>query len=268
MSITTAARMQCRHILASGHRCASPVLRNEEFCYYHHTTRGAAAKAEIQARRGQQSIFDLPELEDRTSIQLAIAEILRRIASHALDTRRAGLLLYGLQIASSNLPRPAAAQKSDRRAPEQVAEITLDETHGPIAPAAEITIAERDKSLEQILLEQWHRDGIEELARREAKALIDVQATVDTRVPHDYANEESVIVGVIPRLEAGVPHSSRPHRDEWDLVRNPPPRRYALKGRDCSPAVTHSRKARLQPLRECPRLSRRDPTNINTPITA
>ena len=41
-------------------------------------------------------------------IQLAIADVLQRIASNDIDPRRAGLLLYGLQIASLNLPKPSA----------------------------------------------------------------------------------------------------------------------------------------------------------------
>jgi hypothetical protein len=30
-------RYRCRHIHAAGHQCGSPALRNEHFCYYHHT---------------------------------------------------------------------------------------------------------------------------------------------------------------------------------------------------------------------------------------
>ena len=36
---------QCRHIFTDGRRCASPCLRREEFCYYHHTTRKPVADA-------------------------------------------------------------------------------------------------------------------------------------------------------------------------------------------------------------------------------
>jgi hypothetical protein len=30
---------QCRHILTAGRRCRTAALRNENFCYYHQTTR-------------------------------------------------------------------------------------------------------------------------------------------------------------------------------------------------------------------------------------
>jgi len=96
-------RFQCRHIFADGHRCGSACLRQEEFCYYHHTTRRPVENP--RRRRSRQSQFDLPLPEDRTAIQSSIGEVLRRIASNEIDSKRAGLLLYGLQIASINLPR-------------------------------------------------------------------------------------------------------------------------------------------------------------------
>jgi hypothetical protein len=113
---------QCRHIFTDGHRCGSPCLRGEDLCYYHHTTRKPIA--DPQQRRGRRSTFDLPLPEDRSAIQQSIGEVLQRIASNDIDPRRAGLLLYGLQIASLNLPNPPPTAtpnlnppKSSKRSP-------------------------------------------------------------------------------------------------------------------------------------------------------
>ena len=46
--------------------------------------------------------FDLPPVEDTASIQLALIDVLQALAANQIDTKRAGLLLYGLQVASSN----------------------------------------------------------------------------------------------------------------------------------------------------------------------
>jgi hypothetical protein len=46
--------------------------------------------------------LDLPPVEDTESIQLALIDVLQALATNQLDTKRAGLLLYGLQVASSN----------------------------------------------------------------------------------------------------------------------------------------------------------------------
>jgi len=137
-------RFQCRHIFTDGRRCASPCLRHEEFCYYHHTTRTPVAKP--KARRSRRSTFHLPQPEDRSAIQSSIGEVLRRIAGNEIDSKRAGLLLYGLQIASINLPRAASPSRSNRsrRYDEDIPEITLveeiviDPTLGPLAPRAEV----------------------------------------------------------------------------------------------------------------------------------
>ena len=123
-------RYQCRHIFTDGHRCGSPCLRNEEFCYYHHTTRRPAT----ENRRGRQTHFDLALPEDRSSIQSSIGEVLRRIARNEIDPRRAGLLLYGLQIASLNLKQTREPNRDDI----PVEEIVHHPQLGNLAPQAEV----------------------------------------------------------------------------------------------------------------------------------
>jgi hypothetical protein len=146
-------RYQCRHIFTDGRRCGSPSLRHEELCYYHHTTRRPAENPRLR-----QSHFDLPLPEDRSAIQSAIGQVLQRIARNELDPKRAGLLLYGLQIASLNLPREAASAKSSRAAePDLVEEVIADPIYGPLAPRAELAETEH-QSVIQALLENLRDD--------------------------------------------------------------------------------------------------------------
>ena len=70
------------------------------------------------------------------------------------DPRRAGLLLYGLQIASLNLPKPGPAVY----AAETVEEVVEDATYGPIAPRAEKSQQIRKKSVTQLLLDEIDRE--------------------------------------------------------------------------------------------------------------
>src|SRR3984957_10015088 len=133
-----ALRYQCRHIFTDGRRCPSPSLRQENFCYFHHTTRKPITPETIENRRrttARLNEFHIPLPEDRSAIQASIGIILQKIATNDLDPRRAGLLLYGLQIASLNLPKQ---QQRDEDAPEQVHEITTDPELGPLAPQTEI----------------------------------------------------------------------------------------------------------------------------------
>jgi hypothetical protein len=84
----------CHHIHSTGKSCGSPALRGEQFCYHHHPTlrppRHAAAR----------TAFHLPPITDREDFQIAISEVMRRLADNSLDTKRAGLILHCLQMAS------------------------------------------------------------------------------------------------------------------------------------------------------------------------
>ena len=158
-TIAEPKRYQCRHIFADGRRCGSASLRGEPFCYYHHTTRKPIARP--HQRRSRRGTFALPLPEDRSAIQLSIGQVLQRIASNEIDPRRAGLLLYGLQIASLNLPREAAPARANRsygrsssshaEPADTVEEVITDPELGPIAPATEM--AKAHKSVIQTLLE-------------------------------------------------------------------------------------------------------------------
>src|SRR5437870_13231893 len=84
--------------------CGSPALRNGEYCYFH--SRWRATHVDLsQSAHHVSSTFDLPVLEDADSIQVALGQIMRMIVCRQVDTKSAGLLLYGLQIASANLRR-------------------------------------------------------------------------------------------------------------------------------------------------------------------
>ncbi len=183
---------QCRHIFTDGHRCASPCLRQEEFCYYHHTTRKPVA--DPRQRRSRRSTFHLPLPEDRSAIQSSIGQVLQRIASNDIDPRRAGLLLYGLQIASLNLPKPqpntqpATGSRYPTRSPyepettsQTVEEITIDPALGILAPRTEIGKPEEYKSPVRKLIEKMiQRDEEERAARLEPVSIPTIQATIQT----------------------------------------------------------------------------------------
>ncbi len=65
------------------------------------------APAERHPERNQGSAvdtpLDLPPLEDQLSIQLALMEVTQALAANEIDPKRAGLLLYALQVASANV---------------------------------------------------------------------------------------------------------------------------------------------------------------------
>ena len=158
---TPTRRFQCRHIFTGGHRCGSPSLRHEDFCFYHRGLHARQTLHTVDLSQGEHHAtpFTLPIPEDRSAIQQAIGEILNRLAGNELDPRRAGLLLYGLQIASINLPRAAPAAAGEQGSP--IEEITTDPTLGPIAPRTELPDpdAPPKNSLVARLLEELQRNN-------------------------------------------------------------------------------------------------------------
>ena len=100
------ARMhsECRHIMPSREKCHAAALRGTPYCYFH-TRVHRVAKAKPEPKYAP---LKLPVLEDRSAIQLALAQILDALASARIDSKQAGLLLYGLQIASTNISGDAS----------------------------------------------------------------------------------------------------------------------------------------------------------------
>jgi len=136
MSSFTAAR--CRHIKVNGTQCGSPALRSKIFCFYHHKDRPLPVPcfSDIEYATGE---INLPFFEDAHSIQAVIREVVQMVLQKRLERKTASLLLYALQIASSNLKR----MDLEKPQPEQVVtdlEPVLDPHdawQAPIARSAE-----------------------------------------------------------------------------------------------------------------------------------
>lgn len=85
----------CTHRFADHHRCGSPALRGEQHCYYHHPNRRPVANPyERRARRG----FHLTPPDSPQTLQLALGQIVQRLAANQLDVHRAGQIIYTLQL--------------------------------------------------------------------------------------------------------------------------------------------------------------------------
>ena len=86
---------ECRHILPNGRKCHSPALRGKPFCFHHaklHFRNSAARKPRELAQLST---------DDLRGIRTALSEAITSLRSPLADTRRAGLLLYGLHLASN-----------------------------------------------------------------------------------------------------------------------------------------------------------------------
>ena len=93
--------VECRYVLPKGTKCQSPALRGKVYCYFH----DRLEFFEQDGQRYTQEPLCLPSLEDVHGIQMALTQILSALGSGRLDQRKAGLYLYGLQLASQILTR-------------------------------------------------------------------------------------------------------------------------------------------------------------------
>jgi hypothetical protein len=89
---------KCRHIMPSGLRCESPALTQAYFCYFHSKIHSIGA--EPNAKYGPML---LPSPEGPAGIQLSIAKITDALINNRIDAKKAGLLLYAMQIASQHI---------------------------------------------------------------------------------------------------------------------------------------------------------------------
>ena len=219
--MTEPKRYQCRHIFTGGHRCGSPCLRGEDFCYYHHTTRRPVSDPRTREDR---YAFNLPMPEDRAAIQLAIGQILLRIAHNQIDSKRAGLLLYGLQIASTNLPRdPKPTRRSqdpyEQPVPQPIEEITTDPEQGLLAPAAEFTQPERPRSVLRQLLDRFAEEN--PTPNPEPEVLPTLQATAENpTIPSGGEGKESQTFARLGALRIGHPERGKRVRLHQVLARD------------------------------------------------
>jgi hypothetical protein len=127
--------------MPNGAKCQSPALRDKPYCYFH--TRLHRFTAEPL---GVMESLRIPVLEDRSAIQIALAQVLDALCSGRIDARRAGLLLYAIQIASQNVER-----KFDIIPSSTVESITITDSGKELGPEERIcdpddcaTCADRD----------------------------------------------------------------------------------------------------------------------------
>jgi len=138
MSSSSAPR--CRHIKTNGTQCGSPAQRNESFCYFHQYCRPVTLEVRIGIRDYSLCEIMLPAtFEDAHSIQLSLRQVTELILRRKIDDKVAGLVLYSLQIASSNLKR----MELEKPQPEEVVtDIVKESEFGP--PMAAPAEAEAD----------------------------------------------------------------------------------------------------------------------------
>ncbi len=88
------AAPRCQYVRLNDQRCTQPALHGQVFCRFHDFVDRPLADARL-----------IPFVEDATSLQLALMQVIKSLQLGQIDRRTAGTILYALQIAASNLKR-------------------------------------------------------------------------------------------------------------------------------------------------------------------
>ena len=135
------APRQCFHWNSDGIRCRAFACHNEYTCFHHR------CPDEPSIPIIANDPFTLPPLRTRHAIQDALDVIATLLAGKRIDDRRAKLLLYTIQLASNQLPRPTAATRPEAAANAESAPI---HNQAPTTDTAPLSVCHSDPE---------HREG-------------------------------------------------------------------------------------------------------------
>ncbi|HEY2169798.1 MAG TPA: hypothetical protein VGJ30_09250 [Candidatus Angelobacter sp.] len=93
---------RCRWVRQDGTSCGSPQMRNHIYCYAHRQMMEARALA-----------LQLPAAEDANAIQVGLMRIQKALVDDTISTKKAGLLLYSMQLAMTNVGKTTFGKAKD-----------------------------------------------------------------------------------------------------------------------------------------------------------
>lgn len=93
---------RCRWVKQDGTSCGSPQMRSHIYCYAHRQMMEARALA-----------LQLPAAEDANSIQVGLMRIQKALIDDTISTKKAGLLLYSMQLAMTNVGQTTFGKAAD-----------------------------------------------------------------------------------------------------------------------------------------------------------
>jgi hypothetical protein len=84
---------KCTHTLSSGSTCKSPAVRGSKLCFNHTPNQTSRRK-----QRCEYEPFELPPLQNKSAVLVAISEVLYRLAMRRIKRSEADTLIHGLTV--------------------------------------------------------------------------------------------------------------------------------------------------------------------------
>src|SRR5712672_3945726 len=103
---------RCRWVRQDGTSCRSPQMKQHIYCFAHK-----------QMAEARELMLMLPPPEDANAIQVGLMRIQKALIEDTISTKKAGLLLYSMQLALTNVGQTTFGQAKD----EELVTETVDE---------------------------------------------------------------------------------------------------------------------------------------------
>jgi len=146
---------RCRWIKQDGTACRSPQMRKHIYCYAHRQMMEARALA-----------LRLPALEDANAIQIAVMRVQTALIDDTISQKKAGLLLYSLQLAMTNIGQTTFGQAKD----EELVTVTVDEQEALSETALTAKDAEKNQGLPLICTDGTDKKSLPRMSADERRS--------------------------------------------------------------------------------------------------
>jgi hypothetical protein len=103
---------RCQWVRQDGTSCRSPQMKQHIYCFAH-----------MQMAEARTLMLMLPAAEDANAIQVGLMRIQKALLEDTISTKKAGLLLYSMQLALTNVGQTTFGQAKD----EEMVRETVDE---------------------------------------------------------------------------------------------------------------------------------------------
>ena len=103
---------RCQWVRQDGTSCRSPQMKQHIYCFAHR-----------QMMEARELMLKLPPPEDANAIQVGLMRIQKAVTEDSISMKKAGLLLYSMQLALTNVGQTTFGQAKD----EEMVRETLDE---------------------------------------------------------------------------------------------------------------------------------------------
>src|SRR6202047_2447285 len=103
---------RCQWVKQDGNSCRAPQMKQHIYCFAH-----------MQMAEARTLMLMLPAPEDANAIQVGLMRIQKAVIEDTISTKKAGLLLYSMQLALTNVGQTTFGQAKD----EEMVRDTVDE---------------------------------------------------------------------------------------------------------------------------------------------